>query len=61
VPFFLPVADLPLTLRSPLTPVLFLTFATCSPRLRNVCRTSSGFFRYPNLGRTATYVNRKAA
>src|SRR5678816_2141087 len=30
VPFFLPVADLPRALRSPLTPVLFLTFATCS-------------------------------
>lgn len=41
---------LPVTLRSPVTPVPFLTFPTCSPRLRNRRRMSSGFVRYGNLG-----------
>jgi hypothetical protein len=40
----------PVTLRSPVTPVPFLTFPTCSPRLRNRRRMSSGFVRDGNLG-----------
>ena len=57
VPFFLARAVLPVLLRSPVTPVTFLTFATCSPRLCNKRRMISGFFRYRNLGWPATYVN----
>jgi hypothetical protein len=35
---------LPFTLRSPVTPVLFLTFATCSPRLLQQMLHEFGIF-----------------
>jgi hypothetical protein len=37
-------------LRSPVTTAPFLTLGTCSPRLRNRRRMSSGFVRSLNLG-----------
>jgi hypothetical protein len=45
------------TLRTPVSPALFLTFATCAPRLRNGRRVASVYFRYCNLGNPVTYVN----
>ena len=52
-----PLVLLAFTLRPPVTAGRFLTFATCAPRLRNGRRFVSGYIRYRNLGKPATYVN----
>jgi hypothetical protein len=56
-----PESLLALTLRTPVSTALFLTFATSTPRLCNGRRVVSGSFRYGNLGVFVTYVNRSAA